>query len=92
MSRVLIVEDQPAIAEALSVLFEIHDIPFDVAATPGDALAKIAEGTVGVVLQDMNFAPSATSGEEGIALFRAREPEGRRRDNSSATLQTVFLF
>jgi DNA-binding NtrC family response regulator len=71
MSRVLIVEDQPAIAEALSVLFEIHDIPFDVAGTPGEALATIAEGTIGVVLQDMNFAPSATSGEEGIALFRA---------------------
>ena len=71
MSRVLIVEDQPAIAEALAVLFEIHDIPFDVAASPGDALARIAQGTVGVVLQDMNFAPSATSGEEGIALFRA---------------------
>jgi DNA-binding NtrC family response regulator len=71
MSRVLIVEDQPAIAEALSVLFEIHEIPFELAASPRDALAKIAEGTIGVVLQDMNFAPSATSGEEGITLFRA---------------------
>ena len=71
MSLVLIVEDQPAIAEALSVLFEIHEIPFEVAAGPRDALAKIAEGTIGVVLQDMNFAPSATSGQEGIELFRA---------------------
>jgi len=24
-----------------------------------------------VVVQDMNFSPSATSGEEGIALFRS---------------------
>ena len=71
MSRVLIVEDQPAIAEALSVLFDVHDIPFEMAGGPKEALQKISEGTVGVVLQDMNFAPSATSGEEGIELFRA---------------------
>jgi DNA-binding NtrC family response regulator len=71
MSRLLIVEDQPAIAEALSVLFEVHDIPFEIASGPKEALDKIAEGTIGVVLQDMNFAPSATSGEEGIELFRA---------------------
>jgi DNA-binding NtrC family response regulator len=71
MSRVLIVEDQPAIAEALTVLFEVHDIPFEMARGPREALEKIAGGTIGVVLQDMNFAPSATSGEEGISLFRA---------------------
>jgi len=71
MSRLLIVEDQPAIAEALRVLFEVHDIPFEIASGPKEALDKIAEGTIGVVLQDMNFAPSATSGEEGIELFRA---------------------
>ena len=39
MSRLLIVEDQPAIAEALTVLFEIHDIPCEVAGSPGEALA-----------------------------------------------------
>ena len=71
MSRLLIVEDQPAIAEALTVLFEIHDIPCDVAASPGEALSRIGDGTVGVVLQDMNFTPTATSGQEGIDLFHA---------------------
>src|SRR5215510_6241244 len=71
MSRVLIVEDQPAVAEALTVLFEVHDVPCEVASGPAAALARIAGGTIGVVLQDMNFAPSAASGEEGIRLFRA---------------------
>ncbi|HLN58579.1 MAG TPA: sigma-54 dependent transcriptional regulator [Thermoanaerobaculia bacterium] len=71
MSRLLIVEDQPAIAEALTVLFEIHDIPCEVAASPGEALARIGEGAIGVVLQDMNFAPAVTSGQEGIDLFHA---------------------
>ncbi|HSP93854.1 MAG TPA: sigma 54-interacting transcriptional regulator, partial [Thermoanaerobaculia bacterium] len=71
MSRLLIVEDQPAIAEALTVLFEIHDIPCEVAASPGEALARIGEGAIGVVLQDMNFAPAVTSGQEGIDFFHA---------------------
>jgi DNA-binding NtrC family response regulator len=71
MSRLLIVEDQPAIAEALTVLFEIHDIPCEVVGGREEALARIAGGTIGVVLQDMNFAPAATSGQEGVDLFRA---------------------
>ena len=71
MSRVLIVEDQPAVAQALTVLFEVHDVPCEVACDPEAALEKIAGGTIGVVVQDMNFTPSADSGEEGIRLFRA---------------------
>lgn len=71
MSRVLIVEDQIAVARALGVLFEVHDIPYVTARGPSEALSAIAGKTVGVVIQDMNFSPGATSGEEGAALFRA---------------------
>src|SRR5262249_61076743 len=71
MARVLTVEDQPAVAKALTVLFEVHDVPCEVAAGPEAALERIAGGTIGVVVQDMNFTPSAASGEEGIRLFRA---------------------
>jgi len=68
--RVLIVDDQPAVARALSVLLDIHDIPNVVAATPEEALA-VAEGEVlGAVLQDMNFVPNETSGRAGVDLFR----------------------
>ncbi len=70
MSDVLIVEDQPAVARALAVLFDVHGIGHRVAKTPSEALSEVAGGSVGVVLQDMNFAPGATSGEEGAALFR----------------------
>jgi DNA-binding NtrC family response regulator len=70
MSDVLIVEDQPAVARALAVLFEVHGIAHRVAKTPADALGEIAGGAVGLVVQDMNFSPGATSGEEGAALFR----------------------
>ena len=70
MSKVLIVEDQAAVVKALTVLFEIHGIPCAVAAGPEEALAAIARGDVGVVVQDMNFRPGETSGEEGMDLFR----------------------
>jgi DNA-binding NtrC family response regulator len=71
MSRVLIVEDQPAVAHALEVLFDLHEIPSEVAPAPAPALERVASGDIGVVVQDMNFSRSATSGEEGIELFRA---------------------
>jgi DNA-binding NtrC family response regulator len=76
MSRVLIVEDQPAVAHALEILFGLHDLPCEVAASPAEALSRIASGEIGVVVQDMNFSRRATSGAEGIALFR----EVRRLD------------
>ena len=71
MSHVLIVEDEAAVAQALSVLFELHDLPCLFARTPTDALRALVGGSVSVVLQDMNFRPGATSGEDGVALFRA---------------------
>ncbi|MEO8585581.1 MAG: sigma-54 dependent transcriptional regulator [Acidobacteriota bacterium] len=71
MSYVLIVEDESAVAQALSVLFELHDLPCLFARSPADALRVLAEGSVSLVLQDMNFRPGATSGEDGVALFRA---------------------
>jgi DNA-binding NtrC family response regulator len=70
MPQVLVVEDQPAVSRALEILFEVHDIPCEVARTPAAALARIERGGVGLVVQDMNFSPTATSGEEGITLFR----------------------
>ena len=76
--KVLIVEDQPAIAKALTVLFEIHDIPCLTAVSPDAALATLRREDVAVVLQDMNFTPGATSGHEGMDLFRrmrALDPE-----------------
>lgn len=69
--RVLIVEDQAPVAQALSVLFDVHEIPSVAARSPEEALRLVRAGGIGVVLQDMNFRPSATGGEEGVELFRA---------------------
>jgi DNA-binding NtrC family response regulator len=70
MSHVLIVEDQPAVAKALCVLLEIHDISCRTATSPEGALEALRSQDVAVVIQDMNFTPGATSGREGVELFR----------------------
>ena len=53
------------------MLFSLHDVPTRVAASADEALAAVRAGGVGVVVQDMNFAPGETSGDEGAALFHA---------------------
>jgi DNA-binding NtrC family response regulator len=72
MLKVLIVEDQPAVATALRVLFEIRGVDCIEARTPAQAIHVLdtQADSVGVVVQDMNFSPEATSGEEGVSLFR----------------------
>ncbi len=70
MPKVLIVEDQPGVAKALRVLFDLHDIESIIAPDPAEAVHVVARGEAGVMLQDMNFTPGQTGGEEGIALFR----------------------
>src|SRR6185436_5744474 len=62
---------QPGVADALEVLLDVHEIPSAVARTPAAALDLVRSGAVGVVIQDMNFSPGATSGREGVDLFRS---------------------
>jgi DNA-binding NtrC family response regulator len=71
MLKVLIVDDQPAVRTALETLFALHDLPTLSATSPEEALDVVANEDVGAVVHDMNFTASATTGEEGVALFRA---------------------
>ncbi|GGA22578.1 sigma-54-dependent transcriptional regulator [Dyella nitratireducens] len=71
MRTVLIIDDNPAVGEALSLLLSLHDVRPVVALTPDDGLATLARQSVDVVIQDMNFTADTTSGEEGVELFRA---------------------
>ncbi len=56
-------------AKALAVLLELSGLASVVARSPEAALACLAAGGFDLVLQDMNFSPGATSGEEGLRLF-----------------------
>jgi DNA-binding NtrC family response regulator len=70
MRTVLIVDDNPAVGEALSLALSLHEIRPLVALDPAQGLALLERERVDVVIQDMNFSADTTSGEEGIALFR----------------------
>jgi DNA-binding NtrC family response regulator len=70
MRTVLIIDDNPAVGEALSLLLSLHDVRPLVALNPEEGMAALARERVDVVIQDMNFTADTTSGEEGVALFR----------------------
>jgi DNA-binding NtrC family response regulator len=71
MRTVLIIDDNPAVAQALQLLFGLHDIRTLSALTPQKGLALLARESCDLVIADMNFSADTTSGEEGAALFRA---------------------
>jgi DNA-binding NtrC family response regulator len=75
MSLVLVVDDQPAVRTALEILFDVHGLSVACVATPNEAVARVRKGGVAVVVQDMNFTRDTTSGDEGVALFRALRRE-----------------
>ena len=70
MPTVLVIDDNPAIATALEVLFSLHDIRTLYAPDPEEGMRRLAAEPVDLVVQDMNFRADTTSGEEGEALFR----------------------
>jgi DNA-binding NtrC family response regulator len=78
MPTILIIDDNPAVATALDVLFSLSDLRTISATSPEAGLALLEREAVDLVIQDMNFTADTTSGEEGVALFRklrARHPD-----------------
>ncbi len=71
MRTVLIIDDTAAVAQALELLFRLHDIRTLSALTPQRGMELLAREQVDLVIADMNFSADTTSGEEGEALFRA---------------------
>jgi DNA-binding NtrC family response regulator len=71
MRTILVIDDNPAVAHALELLFGLHDIRTLAAATPEQGLALLGRARIDLVIADMNFRADTTSGEEGAALFRA---------------------
>ncbi|HEY1090349.1 MAG TPA: sigma 54-interacting transcriptional regulator, partial [Burkholderiaceae bacterium] len=78
MRTVLIIDDNPGVTEALSLLLSLHDIRPLTAADPAQGLQLLEREAVDLVIQDMNFSADTTSGDEGRALFaqiRAAHPD-----------------
>ena len=68
---VLVIDDNAAIRTALEVLLSMEGAVVESADSPAAGLARVAAGNVDLVIQDMNFRREATSGQEGIDLFKA---------------------
>ena len=78
MPRILVVDDNAAVCTALEILFDLHGIEVESVDSPQAALARLEQGRIDLVIQDMNFSRDTTSGEEGVALFgelRRRQPD-----------------
>ena len=71
MRSILVIDDNPAVGTALDLLFGLRDIRTLVAGSPDDGLEVLGREPVDLVIQDMNFSADTTSGQEGVALFRA---------------------
>ena len=67
---VLVADDSEAVRTAFQVLLSLHGARVLGASSPAEALATVRSQEVDLIIQDMNFRREATSGEEGVALFR----------------------
>lgn len=78
MPKILIIDDNPATITALEVLFSRNGLETAGAESPETGLARLAEGDIDLVIQDMNFTADTTSGDEGTELYceiRERYPD-----------------
>ncbi|TDK22509.1 sigma-54-dependent Fis family transcriptional regulator [Luteimonas aestuarii] len=70
VSRILVVDDQPDVREALRMLLRTEGYEAVGAASPDEALGLLRGdgGEFAAALVDMNYRTDTTSGEEGLAL------------------------
>lgn len=69
MDKILIVDDNPAVLDALSLMLELHNYQPITATSPAEAIQVVDYQRISLVIQDMNFSADTTSGEEGVLLF-----------------------
>jgi len=69
LKRILVVDDNPDILDALDLLLGLYDYDVITALTIKEALMAVSHKNIDLVIQDMNFTDGTTSGEEGKNLF-----------------------
>ncbi len=78
LGTVLVIDDNAGVADALRLLFSLHEICTLSAPGPEEGLALLDRDDIDLVIQDMNFRADTTSGEEGARLYaaiRERHPD-----------------
>lgn len=69
LQKVLVVDDQPDVREALRLLLKGAGYAIETAESPNDALAVAAYRDHDLIVMDMNYTWDTTSGEEGLRLL-----------------------
>lgn len=69
MKRVLVVDDNPDILDALDLLLSLHNYQVTTAGNIKEAVITTTHQRIDLIIQDMNFSQGTTSGEEGKSLF-----------------------
>ena len=67
---IVVIDDSEAVRTAFEVLLGLHGARVLGAGSAEEGLALVHSAEPHLVIQDMNFRREATSGEEGVALFR----------------------
>jgi sigma-B regulation protein RsbU (phosphoserine phosphatase) len=68
VQKVLVVDDQPDVREALRLLLKGAGYAIEAVESPAEALAAAADGGHHLIIVDMNFTWDTTSGDEGLQL------------------------
>lgn len=71
MDTILIVDDNQAVCNALSLMLELNGYCTLTCLSAEVALELVQLHDIALVVQDMNFTQDTTSGKEGVALFYA---------------------
>jgi len=77
LQKILVVDDQPDVREALRLLLKGAGYSIETADSPNAALAAAAFDDYDLIVVDMNFARDTTSGEEGLRLLDNLHARGR---------------
>ena len=67
--KILVIDDNRDIAQALKVLFTINQLHCECVLSPAEGIERLKAERFDLVIQDMNFTADTTSGQEGIELF-----------------------
>ncbi|MDX1391082.1 MAG: sigma-54 dependent transcriptional regulator, partial [Rheinheimera sp.] len=69
MLKLLVIDDNQPICQALQTLFSLQGYQVYCASAPEHAWQLLAEQAIDLILQDMNFAAGEMQGEQGKTLF-----------------------
>ena len=75
--KILVVDDQPDVREALRLLLKGAGYSTDTADSPNAALAAAAYAEHDLIVVDMNYTSDTTSGEEGLSLVERLRKQRR---------------